>query len=77
MVTGNQLSLTLREIKGKPVGLSKNRGGKDDEGKWKVEEAERYEWGKRVREVEQDGMGNIYVLEDKEGARLIKLQLPE
>ena len=51
--------------------------GKDDEGKWKVEEAERYEWGKRVREVEQDGMGNIYVLEDKEGARLIKLQLPE
>lgn len=46
---------------------------KDDEGKWKVEEAERYEWGKRVREVEQDSMGNIYVLEDKEGGRLIKL----
>ena len=41
--------------------------------KWKVEEAERYEWGKRVREVEQDSMGNIYVLEDKEGGRLIKL----
>lgn len=47
--------------------------GKDEEGKWKVEEAERYEWGKRVREVEQDSMGNIYVLEDKEGGRLIKL----
>lgn len=46
----------------------------DDKGKWNVEEAERYEWGKRVREVEQDGMGNIYVLEDKEGGRLIKLQ---
>ena len=46
---------------------------KDDKGKWKVEEAERYEWGKRVREVEQDSMGNIYVLEDKEGGRLIKL----
>ncbi|WP_333972164.1 PQQ-dependent sugar dehydrogenase [Alteromonas mediterranea] len=46
---------------------------KDDEGNWKVEEAERYEWGKRVREVEQDSMGNIYVLEDKEGGRLIKL----
>ncbi|WP_148290590.1 PQQ-dependent sugar dehydrogenase [Alteromonas mediterranea] len=28
---------------------------------------------KRVREVEQDSMGNIYVLEDKEGGRLIKL----
>lgn len=48
---------------------------KDDEGKWSLEEAERYEWGKRVREVEQDGVGNIYVLEDKEGGRLIKLQL--
>ncbi|WP_218419857.1 PQQ-dependent sugar dehydrogenase [Alteromonas lipotrueae] len=42
--------------------------------KWNVEEAERYEWGKRVREVEQDNKGNIYVLEDKEGGRLIKLQ---
>ena len=48
---------------------------KDDEGNWKVEEAERYEWGKRVREVEQDSKGNIYVLEDKEGGRLIKLDL--
>ncbi|MDO6568583.1 PQQ-dependent sugar dehydrogenase [Alteromonas sp. 1_MG-2023] len=45
-----------------------------DEGKWNVEEAERYEWGRRVREVEQDNVGNIYVLEDKEGGRLIKLQ---
>lgn len=42
--------------------------------KWNVEEAERYEWGKRIREVEQDNKGNIYVLEDKEGGRLIKLQ---
>ena len=47
---------------------------KDDKGAWKVEEAERYEWGKRVREVEQDDKGNIYVLEDKEGGRLIKIQ---
>ncbi|WP_218352253.1 PQQ-dependent sugar dehydrogenase [Alteromonas lipotrueiana] len=46
----------------------------NDEGDWNVEEAERYEWGKRVREVEQDDKGNIYVLEDKEGGRLIKLQ---
>ncbi|AEF02079.1 PQQ-dependent sugar dehydrogenase [Alteromonas naphthalenivorans] len=42
--------------------------------KWNVEEAERYEWGKRIREVEQDNKGNIYVLEDKEGGRLIKLR---
>ncbi|MCQ8848189.1 PQQ-dependent sugar dehydrogenase [Alteromonas stellipolaris] len=42
--------------------------------KWDVKEAERYEWGKRIREVEQDNKGNIYVLEDKEGGRLIKLQ---
>lgn len=41
--------------------------------KWNVKEAERYEWGKRVREVEQDKKGNIYILEDKEGGRLIKL----
>jgi glucose/arabinose dehydrogenase len=46
---------------------------KDDKGNWKVGEAERYEWDKRVREVEQDSKGNIFVLEDKEGARLIKL----
>jgi len=46
----------------------------NDEGEWNVEEAERYKWGKRVREVEQDDKGNIYVLEDKEGGRLIKLQ---
>lgn len=47
---------------------------KGDNGKWSVEEAERYEWGKRVREVEQDGAGNIYVLEDGKGGRLIKLE---
>lgn len=46
----------------------------DDEGNWDVQEAERYEWGKRVREVAQDDAGHIYVLEDKEGGRLIKLQ---
>ena len=36
-------------------------------------EAERYEWGKRIREVEQGPDGALYVLEDKEGGRLIKL----
>ena len=38
-----------------------------------AEEAERYEWGKRVREVETGPDGALYVLEDKAGARLLKL----
>ena len=38
-----------------------------------AEEAERYEWDKRVREVETGPDGAIYVLEDKAGARLLKL----
>ncbi len=37
-------------------------------------EAERYAWGKRIREVEQGPDGAIYVLEDKDGARLLKLE---
>lgn len=36
-------------------------------------EAERYEWGTRIREVEQGPEGAIYVLEDGEEGRLIKL----
>lgn len=36
-------------------------------------EAGRYEWGKRIREVEEGPDGAIYVLEDREGARLIRL----
>ena len=36
-------------------------------------EAERFEWGKRVREVEQGPDGAIWVLEDREGGRLLKL----
>lgn len=36
-------------------------------------EAERFEWGKRVREVEQGPDGALYVLEDEGGARLLKL----
>ena len=39
----------------------------------KASEAERYEWGKRIREVETGPDGALYVLEDKEGARLLKL----
>ena len=36
-------------------------------------EAERFEWGKRIREVEQGPNGNIWVLEDRSGGRLISL----
>ncbi|MDH3664116.1 MAG: PQQ-dependent sugar dehydrogenase [Alphaproteobacteria bacterium] len=36
-------------------------------------EAERFEWGERVREVEQGPDGALWVLEDKAGARLLKL----
>ena len=36
-------------------------------------EAERYEWGKRIREVEQGPGGAIYVLEDDPGGRLTRL----
>ena len=39
----------------------------------KAEEAERYKWGKRIREVEEGPDGALYVLEDKSGARLLKL----
>ena len=37
-------------------------------------EAARYEWDKRIREVEQGPDGAIYVLEDKDGGRLIRLE---
>lgn len=36
-------------------------------------EAERYGWGKRVREVEEGPDGALYVLEDRDGGRLLKL----
>ena len=37
-------------------------------------EAERYEWGSRVREVEQGPDGAVYVLEDGPGGRLIRFE---
>ncbi len=40
-----------------------------------AEEAARYEWGQRVREIEQSKDGNIYVLEDGSTGRLLKLSL--
>ncbi|MDA8708804.1 PQQ-dependent sugar dehydrogenase [Hellea sp.] len=48
--------------------------GEDDKGNPTAEETGRYEWDKRIREVEQGPDGAIYVLEDKKGGRLIKLE---
>ncbi|MGQ8364440.1 PQQ-dependent sugar dehydrogenase [Glaciecola sp. 1036] len=45
-------------------------------GDWNAEEAERYEWGARVREIDQDAQGNIFVLEDGPEGKLLKI-LPE
>ena len=38
-----------------------------------AEEAERFEWGERVREVEQGPDGAVWVLEDGSGVRLLRL----
>lgn len=38
-----------------------------------AKEAERFEWGQRVREVEQGPDGALWTLEDDAGARLLKL----
>jgi len=38
-----------------------------------AEETERFEWGKRIREVEQGPEGALYVLEDGSGGRLLRL----
>lgn len=42
-----------------------------------AEEAERFPMDRRIREVEQGPDGNIWVLEDEEGARLWKLTPPD
>ena len=39
----------------------------------KAEEAERFKWGERIREVEQGPKGALYALEDGSGGRLLKL----
>ena len=38
-----------------------------------AEEAERFKWGERIREIEQGPEGALYVLEDGSGGRLLKL----
>jgi len=40
-------------------------------------EAERYDMGARIREVEQGPDGSIWVLEDNDGGRLLKLTPPD
>lgn len=39
-----------------------------------VQEAERFQWGKRIREVEEGPDGLLWVLEDDTKGRLIKLK---
>jgi glucose/arabinose dehydrogenase len=48
-------------------GLSSKRN------KYAAQELARYEWGKRIREIEQGPGGEIFVLEDSAGGRLLKL----
>ena len=50
--------------------------GAEPDGKTETtaEEAARYEWGSRVREIEQGPDGLVYVLEDGEGGRLLRLK---
>ena len=38
-----------------------------------AKEAERFEWGERIREVEEGPNGALWVLEDGSDARLLKL----
>jgi len=38
-----------------------------------AEELERFEWGKRVRDLEQAPDGALYILEDRRGGRLLRL----
>ena len=40
-------------------------------------EAERFDLGARIREVEQGPEGALWVLEDRDGGRLLKLTPPE
>lgn len=41
-----------------------------------VREIERFAMGKRIREVEQDAFGVVYLLEDRAGGRLLRLSMP-
>jgi aldose sugar dehydrogenase len=45
-----------------------------DEENTQTTEAARYAWGRRIREVEEGPNGEIFVLEDDQGGRLLKLE---
>lgn len=49
----------------------------DSRGRPVASEAERFEWDRRIREVEQGPDGALYVLEDKEDGRLLRLSPPQ
>lgn len=54
------------------IGAVSDSPSKSDRRTTLATEAERFEWGKRIREVEQGPDGALYVLEDNDG-RLLKL----
>lgn len=41
-----------------------------------VTEIERYDMGRRIRDVEEDANGIVYLLEDRQGGRLLRLTAP-
>lgn len=45
----------------------------DSRPRYRAKEAARYDWGQRVREIEQNAQGDIFVLEDGTSGRLIKI----
>ena len=54
--------------------VGNNSGSKSDGTETIATEAERYEWGKRIRDVQQGADGALYVLEDKDG-RLLRVTM--
>ncbi len=47
----------------------------DSNNRIEAKEVARYEWGQRVREIEQNQAGDLYILEDGESGRLLKLSV--
>ena len=57
------------------MGESDNKGGSPSKSGKEISAKElgRYEWGARVREVEEGPDGYLYVLEDGEDGRLLRV----
>ncbi|MFT4938786.1 MAG: glucose/arabinose dehydrogenase [Paraglaciecola sp.] len=49
-------------------------GEPSNRNKYSAQELARYEWGKRIREIEQGPGGGIFILEDGTGGRLLQLK---